>query len=116
VGQRVSTGQLLLTLSPPNDIWAIANFKETQLKRMTIGQLATIHVDSSGQDLRCTVESIGGATGAKYSLIPPENATGNYVKVVQRVPVRLCIQLEKHQTPLIPGMSIEVRIQTTAVK
>jgi membrane fusion protein, multidrug efflux system len=112
VGQRISAGQLVLTLSPSDEIWAIANFKETQLERMGIGQQATIHIDSSGVDLQGTVESLGGATGAKYSLIPPENATGNYVKVVQRVPVRIQISPESMQAPLIPGMSVEVRVDT----
>lgn len=112
VGQRVSAGQLLLTLSSLNDVWAVANFKETQLTHMRIGQKATVHVDSSGQDLEGNVESLGGATGAKFALIPPENATGNYVKVVQRVPVRIRIVAEGHEVPLLPGMSIEVRVDT----
>ncbi|HEY0757910.1 MAG TPA: HlyD family secretion protein [Acidisarcina sp.] len=112
VGQRVGAGQLLLTLSSPNDVWAVANFKETQLTHMRIGQRATIHVDSSGQDLQGNVESLGGATGAKFALIPPENATGNYVKVVQRVPVRIRIIAEGQEVPLLPGMSVEVRVDT----
>ncbi len=112
VGQRIAAGELMLTLSPPDEIWAIANFKETQLKRMKIGQQATIHIDSSSRDLQGTVESLGGATGAKYSLIPPENATGNYVKVVQRVPVRIRIAKDTQQTSLVPGMSVEVRVDT----
>jgi membrane fusion protein (multidrug efflux system) len=112
VGQRVSTGQLLMTLSTPNDVWAIANFKETQLTRMKVGQSATIHVDSKGEDLSGTVESLGGATGAKFSVIPPENATGNYVKVVQRVPVRIRISVKSEDIPLLPGMSVEVRVDT----
>lgn len=112
VGQRVTVGQLILTLSPPDEIWAIANFKETQLKRMKVGQAATIHVDSSGQDISGVVESLGGATGAKYALLPPENATGNYVKVVQRVPVRLRLTAVAQPAVLIPGMSIEVTVDT----
>jgi membrane fusion protein (multidrug efflux system) len=112
VGQRVSAGQLLLTLSSPHDLWAIANFKETQLTHMRIGQKATVHVDSSGRDLQGNVESLGGATGAKFALIPPENATGNYVKVVQRVPVRIRIIAEAQEVPLLPGMSVEVRVDT----
>jgi len=112
MGQRIGAGQLVLTLSPPNDIWAIANFKETQLEHLKVGQSATIHIDSTREDLRGTVESVGGATGAKYSLIPPENATGNYVKVVQRVPVRVSILPENKHAPLIPGMSVEVRVDT----
>ncbi|RXH55386.1 HlyD family secretion protein [Granulicella sibirica] len=112
VGQRISAGSLILTLTPPDEIWAIANFKETQLQRMKIGQTATIHIDSSGEDLSGTVESLGGATGAKYALLPPENATGNYVKVVQRVPVRVRISSGRQRTSLVPGMSIEVRVDT----
>jgi membrane fusion protein (multidrug efflux system) len=112
MGQRIGAGQLVLTLSPPNDIWAIANFKETQLEHLKVGQSATIHIDSTREDLRGTVESVGGATGAKYSLIPPENATGNYVKVVQRVPVRVSILPENKHAPLIPGMSVEVHVDT----
>jgi membrane fusion protein (multidrug efflux system) len=111
VGQRILSGQLLLTLVPPNDTWAIANFRETQLHHMKVGQRATIHVDSYGKDVDGTVESIGGATGSKYSLIAPDNATGNYVKVVQRVPVR--IRLDQNalgDQRLLPGMSIEVSV------
>jgi membrane fusion protein, multidrug efflux system len=114
-GQRVTVGQLLFTLAPPKEIWAIANFKETQLHRMRVGQSASIHVDSYDRGLRGTVESIGGATGSRYSLIAPENATGNYVKVVQRVPVRIRLdgtQLNDQQ-PLLPGMSIEVTVHLT---
>jgi membrane fusion protein, multidrug efflux system len=112
VGQRVGAGQLLLTISSPNDVWAVANFKETQLTHMRIGQRAIIHVDSSGQDLQGSVESLGGATGAKFALIPPENATGNYVKVVQRVPVRILIAAKEQEVPLLPGMSVEVQVDT----
>jgi membrane fusion protein (multidrug efflux system) len=112
VGQRVGAGQLLLTLASPNDVWAVANFKETQLRHMKIGQKATIHVDSSGRDLQGKVESLGGATGAKFALIPPENATGNYVKVVQRVPVRIRVAADGEDVRLLPGMSVEVRVDT----
>jgi membrane fusion protein (multidrug efflux system) len=112
VGQRITAGQLMLTLSPPDEIWAIANFKETQLTRMQVGQRAIIHVDASGNNFQGTVESMGGATGAKYSLIPPENATGNYVKVVQRVPVRIRLSGGEQKNLLIPGMSVEVEIDT----
>jgi membrane fusion protein (multidrug efflux system) len=112
VGQRVGAGQLLLTLASPNDVWAVANFKETQLTHMRIGQKATIHVDSSDLDLQGKVESLGGATGAKFALIPPENATGNYVKVVQRVPVRIRVTVQGQEVPLLPGMSVEVRVDT----
>jgi membrane fusion protein, multidrug efflux system len=112
VGQRVAANQLMLTLAPPKDVWAIANFRETQLKKMRIGQPARVHVDSIGQDFEGTVESIGGATGSKYSVIAPENATGNYVKVVQRIPVRIRLNgLESASPLLLPGMSIEVSVR-----
>jgi membrane fusion protein (multidrug efflux system) len=90
VGQNVQPGQELISMVPRNDIWITANFKETQLERMRPGQSVEIAVDAlGGQTFAGTVTSIGGATGARYSLLPPENATGNYVKVVQRVPVRI---------------------------
>jgi membrane fusion protein (multidrug efflux system) len=91
-----------------DDIWTTANFKETQLRGMKVGQKANIKVDAYGKEFSGTVESIGGATGARFSLLPPENATGNYVKVVQRIPVR--IRFDKDQDPnhdLRPGMSVE---------
>ncbi len=112
VGQRVAAGQLMLTLVPPNEIWAIANFRETQLLYMRVGQIAKIHVDSYDRDLVGVVESIGGATGSKYSVIAPDNATGNYVKVVQRVPVRIRIDTSvRGRELLVPGMSIEVTVR-----
>ena len=111
VGQRVSVGQLMVTVAPINDVWVIANFRETQLHHMRVGQSAKIHVDAYGLDLSGTVESIGGATGSKYAVIAPENATGNYVKVVQRIPVRIRVNRPTgDQQPLLPGMSIEVSV------
>ena len=111
-GQRVAPGQLLMNIVSTDDVWVIANFKETQLRHMAIGSPATVHVDSYGTILRGTVESIGGATGARYALIPPENATGNYVKVVQRIPVRIHIPVRTdEQRPLLPGMSVEASVQ-----
>jgi membrane fusion protein (multidrug efflux system) len=90
VGQNVQVGQELLSIVPLKDIWVTANFKETQLEHMTPGQSVEIRVDAlGGLRLRGRVTSIAGATGARFSLLPPENATGNYVKVVQRVPVRI---------------------------
>jgi membrane fusion protein (multidrug efflux system) len=103
----VQPGQPLLAIVPLEDIWVTANFKETQLKQMRPGQHATIHVDAYGRDYNAHVDSVGAATGARFSLLPPENATGNYVKVVQRVPVKLVF--EKGQDPehlLRPGMSV----------
>ena len=90
IGQNVQVGQELLSIVPLKDIWITANFKETQLERMVPGQSVEIRVDAlGGLKLRGRVTSIAGATGARFSLLPPENATGNYVKVVQRVPVRI---------------------------
>jgi membrane fusion protein (multidrug efflux system) len=90
VGQNVQVGQEMLSIVPLKDIWVTANFKETQLEHMRPGQPVDVKVDAlGGKKFSGTVTSIGGATGAKFSLLPPENATGNYVKVVQRVPVRI---------------------------
>lgn len=90
VGENVQAGQEMLSLVPLNDIWVTANFKETQLEHMRPGQRVEIAVDAlGGQKFNGAVTSIGGATGSRFSLLPPENATGNYVKVVQRVPVRI---------------------------
>ena len=97
VGARAQAGEQLLVISQMNDIWITANFKETQLKRMRPGQPADIGVDAYGVTFHGYVEDVSGATGAKNSLLPPENATGNYVKVVQRLPVR--IRLKADQDP-----------------
>jgi membrane fusion protein (multidrug efflux system) len=108
LGHRVQPGQGLLVIVPRDDIWITANFKETQLKRMRPGQLVTIRVDTFGRDYQGKVESLPGAAGPLFSLFPPENSTGNYVKVVQRFPVR--IRLDKDQDAehlLRPGMSVE---------
>jgi membrane fusion protein (multidrug efflux system) len=106
-GQVVQSGQPLFSIVNLDDIWVTANFKETQLKNMRPGQKAEIKVDAYGHSYNGTVESIAGASGARFSLLPPENATGNYVKVVQRIPVR--IRIDKGQDPnhmLRPGMSV----------
>jgi membrane fusion protein, multidrug efflux system len=108
VGQRVQPGEQLLTIVPLNHIWVTADFRETQLRRMHRGQKVTIHVDTTGRDYQGYVEGLPGATGELFSLLPPENATGNYVKVVQRLPVR--IRFYPGQDPhhrLRPGMSVE---------
>ncbi len=107
-GQVVTAGQPLFAIVNLDDIWVTANFKETQLHSMCPGLPATVHVDTFNRDYNAHVDSIGAATGAKFSLLPPENATGNYVKVVQRIPVK--IAFEKGQDPshlLRPGMSVE---------
>jgi len=106
-GQVVQVGQPLFSIVDLEDIYVTANFKETQLRSMHPGQKVKIAVDAYGREYNGTVESIGGATGARFSLLPPENATGNYVKVVQRIPVR--IRIDKGQDPnheLRPGMSV----------
>jgi membrane fusion protein, multidrug efflux system len=112
-GQVLQAGQPLFSIVNLEDIWTTANFKETQLRNMRVGQQATIRVDAYGHDYHGTVESVGAATGARFSLLPPENATGNYVKVVQRIPVR--IRFEKGEDPghqLRPGMSVEPTVFT----
>jgi membrane fusion protein (multidrug efflux system) len=106
-GLNVETGQQLLTVVPLDEVWVTANFKETQLKHMQVGQKADIHVDSSGRTLRGHVDSIAGATGPLFSLLPPENATGNYVKIVQRVPVKIVLDPgENRDRRLRPGMNV----------
>jgi len=108
VGQRVQPGQQLLTIVPLNDIWVTADFRETQVRRMHRNQSVTVHVDATDRDYKGYVEGMPGASGELFSLLPPENATGNYVKVVQRLPVR--IRLYPGQDPnhrLRPGMSVE---------
>jgi membrane fusion protein (multidrug efflux system) len=115
VGQVVQGGQPLFALVSLEDVWVTANFKETQLKRMQPGQPVTIKVDGLDHEFRGRVDSIAAATGAKFSLLPPENASGNYVKVVQRVPVK--IVFEPGQDPdhrLRPGMSVEPTVHTNS--
>jgi len=107
VGLNVQEGQQLLTVVPLDEVWVTANFKETQLKHMQVGQRAEIHIDSSGQTLKGHVDSIGGATGPLLSLLPPENATGNYVKIVQRVPVKIVLNPGQNKDRrLRPGMNV----------
>ena len=112
VGERVQPGQQLMLLTQTGNLWVTANYRETQLDNMRVGQKATVHVDAIDRDYNGTVESIAGATGSRYSLLPPENATGNYVKVVQRIPVR--IRLDPNQPEferLRPGMSVEPKVR-----
>ena len=107
VGLNVQPGQQLLTVVPLDDVWITANFKETQLKSMRVGQKAEIHVDSNGRTLKGHVDSIAGATGPLFTLLPPENATGNYVKIVQRVPVKIVLEMGENQDrQLRPGMNV----------
>ena len=114
VDQNVSTGQNLLTLVSLDDLWVTANFKETQLKHMSAGEPVEIAVDATGKTYHGKVTQIGGATGSVLSLFPPENATGNYVKVVQRVPVRIDftdIKNEDASHLLRPGLSVEPSVR-----
>src|SRR5579863_3027147 len=107
VGQNVAPGQELMKVINLDDIWITANFKETQLRNMKVGQHVTIDVDANGRSYNGKVDSIAGASGARFSLLPPENATGNYVKVVQRIPVKIVLDsgsTTDHQ--LRPGMSV----------
>ena len=107
VGMNVQAGQQLLTEVPLDEIWITANFKETQLRRMQVGQKAKIHVDSSGRSLNGHVDSIAGATGPTFSLLPPENATGNYVTIVQRIPVKIILEQGENRDHLLrPGMNV----------
>jgi membrane fusion protein (multidrug efflux system) len=107
VGMNVQPGQQLLTVVPLDEIWITANFKETQLRQMKVGQKSEIHVDSSGQTFKGHVDSIAGATGPLFSLLPPENATGNYVKIVQRIPVKIVLDPGENQDhQLRPGMNV----------
>ncbi|MEO6950176.1 MAG: HlyD family secretion protein, partial [Polyangia bacterium] len=111
IGDRVAPGQQLLAISQVDSLWVTANFRETQLRRIKVGDKAEVHVDSLGLELNGSVESIAGATGSRFSVLPPENATGNYVKVVQRLPVR--IKLDPNQQGmdrLRPGMSVEPKV------
>ncbi len=112
VGERIAAGQQLLMIAQIADIWVTADFKETQLHNIHPGQSARIHVDALRQDFEGYVENIGGSTGAISSILPPENATGNYVKVVQRIPVRLRFKPNQNGLDrLRPGMSVEPAVR-----
>jgi membrane fusion protein (multidrug efflux system) len=107
-GMIVAPGQQLMSIVPLDDVWVTANFKETQLKRMKVGQEVEVEVDAyGGRKYRAHIDSISAASGARFSLLPPENATGNYVKVVQRVPVKIVLDPGQNQDhTLRPGMSV----------
>jgi membrane fusion protein (multidrug efflux system) len=112
LGQRIQPGETLLAIVPLDDIWVTANFKETQLKYMRSGQPVNIHVDTFGRDYRGTVENLPGAAGTLFSLLPPENASGNFVKVVQRLPVRIRFNPDQDPQHLLrPGMSVEPEVK-----
>ena len=111
VGLNVAPGEQMLTVVPLDQVWITANFKETQLKHMRVGQKAKIDLDSNGRTYRGHVDSIAGATGPIFSLLPPENATGNYVKIVQRVPVKIVLEPGENQDhQLRPGMNVEAKV------
>src|ERR1700730_5960684 len=111
VGQNVVPGQELLKVIPLDEIWITANFKETQLRNIRVGQPVTIEVDANGRKYKGKVDSIAGASGARFSLLPPENATGNYVKVVQRIPVKIVLEPgENKDHQLRPGMSVVPKV------
>ncbi|MGA2811577.1 MAG: HlyD family secretion protein [Candidatus Acidiferrum sp.] len=112
-GQIVQIGQGLLVVVPLQDVWVTANFKETQLRNMRAGQKAEVQVDTYGRTFSGHVDSIAGATGSVLSLLPPENATGNYVKVVQRVPVKIVLDpIPQDIAVLRPGMNVDATVIT----
>ncbi len=112
-GQIVQAGQGLLVVVPLKDVWVTANFKETQLKYMKPGQKAEVKVDMYGKTFSGHVDSIAGATGGVLSLLPPENATGNYVKVVQRIPVKIVLDpISPDKAVLRPGMNVDATVIT----
>jgi membrane fusion protein (multidrug efflux system) len=111
VGLNVEPGEQMLTVVPLDQVWITANFKETQLKHMIVGQKAEVVLDSNGRTYRGHVDSIAGGTGPIFSLLPPENATGNYVKIVQRVPVKIVLEPgENRDHQLRPGMNVEAKV------
>jgi membrane fusion protein, multidrug efflux system len=113
VGQIVQPGQSLMVLIPLQDVWVTADFKETQLEKVRPGQKAEIHVDMYGETFAGHVDSIAGATGARLSLLPPENATGNFVKVVERIPVKILVDpIPPEKAILRPGMNVDATIIT----
>jgi membrane fusion protein (multidrug efflux system) len=111
VGLNVDPGEQLLTVVPLDQVWITANFKENQLKYMRPGQKVKIHLDSNGRDYQGHVDSISGAAGPLFSLLPPENATGNYVKIAQRIPVKIVLEPGENQDlQLRPGMNVEAKV------
>ena len=114
VGQLVQPGTRLMTVVPTQDVYLVANFKETQIARMRIGQPATLHVDAlPDSELHGTVDSFSPGTGAQFALLPSENATGNFTKIVQRVPVRIRVQADPAlRDRLLPGLSVTVDVDT----
>src|SRR5277367_514118 len=113
LGQYVSPGQLLFTIVPLDQVYVTANFKETQLANVATGQKVRIHVDTYSQDFEGVVDSIAGAAGSRQALLPPQNATGNFIKVVQRIPVKILVKPNKNRKLVLrPGMNVEATIYT----
>jgi membrane fusion protein, multidrug efflux system len=110
LGHIVQPGQSLMAIVPLNDVWITANYKETDLANVHPGQRAEVHVDMYGRSVAGVVDSIAGATGSRLSLLPPENATGNYVKVVQRIPVKIRVDKRAAEVVLRPGMNVDATI------
>ncbi|HEY0190930.1 MAG TPA: efflux RND transporter periplasmic adaptor subunit, partial [Kofleriaceae bacterium] len=110
-GQLVSPERALMAIVDLNDIWVVANLKETQLSDVRAGQPVDIEIDTFSGEIAGHVDSIAAGTGARFSLLPPENATGNFIKVTQRVPVKVKVD-DRHGKALRPGMSAEVVIHT----
>jgi len=118
VGQFVQPGTRLMTLVPVGSLYITANFKETQIGRMRVGQPARIKVDAlPGVELNGRVESVAPGTGAQFSLLPPQNATGNFTKIVQRIPVRVSVEATPETRQLlVPGLSVKVEVETKGAK
>ncbi|MCW3125382.1 MAG: secretion protein HlyD family protein [Bacteroidetes bacterium] len=114
-GQLVSVGQNLFALVDEGEIWVMANFKETQIEKMKVGQKVKIEVDAyPGKDFEGTIESLSAATGSKFALLPPDNATGNFVKVVQRIPVKIIIDKNQNKEyPLRAGMNVKAVVKVS---
>jgi len=113
IGQYVSPGELLFTIVPLDKVYITANFKETQMEHVKVGQRVRIHVDTYSDDFEGVVDSIAGAAGSRQALLPPQNATGNFIKVVQRIPVKILVKPPKNpQMVMRPGMNVEATIYT----
>jgi membrane fusion protein (multidrug efflux system) len=114
LGDRVVPGQQIVAVVQNQAAWVTANYRETQLRRMIVGQPASLHVDALDRDFSGKVESLGAATGSRLSVLPPENASGNYVKVVQRIPVRIGFDPQQPGLELLrPGMSVESKVRVS---
>jgi membrane fusion protein, multidrug efflux system len=111
-GQYVRPGTILMAVVPLSDVYVLANFKETQLAHIRVGQKVVLHVDAFDQDIDGVVDSISPAAGSRFSILPPENATGNFTKIVQRLPVKVRIANVPKDVRLTPGLSVEARINT----